>query len=96
MNKDKVNIEDLTPEQEEEVYRKVEMKYLISDANRHINDMIEQLEDSDGDEDIRTREKLEALDEDDKESLAEEYKDDHDCNINDNSQWENLIRKYIE
>lgn len=46
------------------------------------------------DQDVFT--KLLNLTDTDFDVLADEFRDDHDCNNDDNSAWQNLIEKYIK
>ena len=82
----------LTPKQEQHIYRKVELRYNMEDAERHINTLIEGC---DKDSESERLKKLESLGKSDYRFLAEEFQDNHDCNLDDNSQWMNLIENYI-
>ncbi len=82
----------LTSKQEQHIYRKVELQYNMEDAERHINTLIEEC---DKDSESERLKKLESLGKSDYRFLAEEFQDNHDCNLDDNSQWMNLIENYI-
>ena len=88
---------NLSAQRKEAIYREVEMQYLTQDAKNHITDRIEQVEDDlENETSLLEYKRLKSLDDSDYACLAEYFRDDHDCNIADNVQWDNLIDEYIE
>lgn len=67
---------------DEEIYREREHMYLVEDARNHLE---EYLEPNDGCE----------IDDELCEVLAERFSDSKDCNLDDNSVWDNIIREEL-
>lgn len=84
-----VNAND--PEVRKEIYWEVELEHRIRDAMRHTVEYIETIQKLKGD--------FEPLSEDvvfDFEYIAQQFIDNHDCNVPENEQWDNLISEYIK
>lgn len=78
-------IEGLTREQLELAYRKRERMYHIEDAKQHVNDYKQWCD-------------LEGLEipEGDYEVMAEQFEEQHDCEVADNRIWESIVQEYID
>lgn len=62
------------------IYREKELEYRIQDAKRHARNMGANCK----------------LTNDDYVTIAQTFIDDYDCNVAENDQFENIIKKYIE
>lgn len=87
----KEKIEGLTDEQIEAAYRYKEMLYNIDDAESRMRDYLEEHY-----SDSETEKIMNTLESSDYEILAEQFMDNHDCNVADNEIWRNLVSGYIE
>lgn len=74
-------------------YNKIQHNLYKKDAENHINELIEHCENCPANNEYTK--KLKNLNNNDLDILAERYSENHDCNIPDNDQWENLIWRYI-
>lgn len=66
-------------ESDEEIYRRMQLQYTIEDVKRHCEDL--EIE--------------EYLSDRDYQIIAEQFLDKQDCNIDQNSQYQNLIKNYL-
>lgn len=100
----------LTAEQEERVYRNVLHRYHVQDANEHVNNEIRSIVGDDAlsrtkdidylaglpEIDYQNALKLYSLSIADFKAMATVFEDNYDCNVDENSQWENLVTDYID
>ncbi len=87
---------NLTPEQEEAVYRKVKMQYLTEDAKAQVENYCVCIEDRNDPVDVAILTILNNLNEEDFKIMAEDFSNNHDCSLSDDAQWENIINKWIK
>lgn len=85
-----IDVTKLTEAEKEQIFRIKELEYLIEDAKRQIADYMDRYE-QDSDE-YRI---LSSITEDEYERFAKIFRYDHDCNVADNDQWENIIDEYL-
>lgn len=78
-------INKLTDEELEYAYRVKQRRYHIEDAERHTEILLED-----------KPEVLETLTPEDYDEMAERFEDEHDCNRDDNSQWDDIIWAYLK
>lgn len=81
--------------EDEFVYRRVKMRYLKEDAERHLQDYLEMIEDDDAYSAERTVIK-EMLSFRDYCILAEKFENRRDGNVADNDIWNSVISDYIK
>lgn len=107
---DDADLPALTAEQEERVYRNVLRRYHVQDANEHVNNEIRSIVGDDAlsrtkdidylanlsEIDYQNALKLYSLSIADFKAMATVFEDDYDCNVDENSQWENLVTDYID
>lgn len=75
-----------SPEYQERIYQKMQHQRNVEDAERQVNDFLE----ADG---IEIDDPGKVFD---YEWLASLYEDNHDCNVADNDQWQELIKNAAE
>ena len=73
---------------EEAVYRAKEHKYRLEDALRHCNECFEEVYFEDED--------AYSFDEADLENLVKEFEENMDCNLDENSVWNDVIKRYFQ
>lgn len=73
-----------TAEMKDQIYRIVEQEFAIQDAQSQVIDYCTGNEID-----------VNPLDDGDYEVLAQRFRDNHDCNLADNDQWQELIANYI-
>ena len=107
---DDIDLPALTAEQEERVYRNVLHRYHVQDANEHVNNEIRSIVGDDAlsrtkdidylaglpEIDYQNALKLYSLSIADFKAMATVFEDNYDCNVDENSQWENLVTDYID
>lgn len=92
---------NLTEEEIERVFRHQDMEYMKEDAKYHLMSYVDHDEE---DEELKAefKEKF-GLDfdqlinnEDELETLAEDFSEEQDCNVDENSTWDYVIEKYLK
>ena len=73
---------------EEAVYRAKEHRYRLEDALRHCNECFEEVYFEDED--------AYSFDEADLENLVKEFEENMDCNLDENSLWNDVIKRYFQ
>lgn len=82
--KERQAIDAMSPAQLEYAFRKQRHLYLKEDAKRQAEAILAE-----------DQELLDLLGDADYNALAERFDDAHDCNLDDNSQWEHIIWSYV-
>lgn len=93
-------MKDLSAEERLTIYNEVDLQFNMQDARNHAKDIMEQYNWSDDwcdydNESLMVIFCLNCLTDDDFKYLADEFRINHDCNVADNEQWEDLVRDYI-
>lgn len=78
----------MTFEEKRKIYEEMQLYYRIEDAHRHVEDMI-----SSG---VPYYLAAHELSDSDIERIAKAFIDNYDCDIDENSQWENTILDMID
>lgn len=78
----------MTFEEKRKIYEEVQLYYRKEDARRHIEEMIES--------GVPYYLAAYELSDNDIERIAKTFIDDYDCDIDENSQWKNIILDMID
>ena len=70
------------------MYRAKEHRYRLEDARRHCNECFEEVYFEDED--------AYSFDEADLENLVKEFEENMDCNLDENSVWNDVIKRYFQ
>lgn len=83
----------LSPRQLEFAYRVKELENHIEDASNAVTALLDDYKD---DDDAQACVILSAVDEDALVEITKIFEDNHDCNADDVSQWENAVKTYVD